>query len=50
MTYAGFKSLLYANVSRTDSRVQAAWRWIREHYTLDENYGMGSRQQPATTR
>jgi squalene-hopene/tetraprenyl-beta-curcumene cyclase len=50
MTYAGFKSLLYANVSRTDSRVQAAWGWIQKNYTLDENSGMGSRQQPATTR
>jgi squalene-hopene/tetraprenyl-beta-curcumene cyclase len=50
MTYAGFKSLLYANVNRNDSRVQAAWRWICQNYTLDENRGMGSRQQPATTK
>ncbi|MFH1421518.1 MAG: prenyltransferase/squalene oxidase repeat-containing protein [Planctomycetota bacterium] len=50
MTYAGFKSLLYANVKKSDSRVQAAWRWIREHYTLEENYGMGSRQEPASSQ
>jgi squalene-hopene/tetraprenyl-beta-curcumene cyclase len=50
MTYAGFKSLLYANVKRTDPRVQAAWRWICANYTLDENRGMGTRQEPATTK
>jgi len=50
MTYAGFKSLLYANISRTDPRVQAAWQWIRGNYGLDENYGMGTRQEPATTK
>ena len=40
MTYAGFKSLLYAQVSRTDPRVQQAWDWIRRHYTLKENPNM----------
>lgn len=44
MTYAGFKSLLYANVHRDDHRVQLAWRWIRSHYTLDENPNMPGRQ------
>jgi squalene-hopene/tetraprenyl-beta-curcumene cyclase len=37
MTYAGFKSMLYANVGRDDERVRAAYKWIRGHYTLDEN-------------
>jgi squalene-hopene/tetraprenyl-beta-curcumene cyclase len=41
MTYAGLKSFLYAGVSRDDPRVKAAVRWIREHYTLDENSGQG---------
>jgi squalene-hopene/tetraprenyl-beta-curcumene cyclase len=41
MTYAGLKSFLYAGLSRGDPRVQAAVRWIRAHYTLDENPGMG---------
>lgn len=40
MTYAGFKSMLYANLSREDERVQAAYAWIRRHYTLDENPNM----------
>jgi prenyltransferase/squalene oxidase-like repeat protein len=41
MTYAGFKSYLYANLSRDDRRVQLAYNWIRRNYTLDENPGVG---------
>jgi squalene-hopene/tetraprenyl-beta-curcumene cyclase len=41
MTYGGLKSFLYAGVSKKDPRVQAALGWIRRHYTLDENPGMG---------
>jgi squalene-hopene/tetraprenyl-beta-curcumene cyclase len=40
MTYAGFKSLLYAGLKRDDPRVSAALKWIRSHYTLEENPGM----------
>jgi squalene-hopene/tetraprenyl-beta-curcumene cyclase len=41
MTYGGLKSFLYAGVNKDDPRVQGAIRWIRSHYTLDENTGMG---------
>lgn len=41
MTYAGFKSYLYADLPREDARVQAAMSWIRSNYTVDENPGMG---------
>jgi squalene-hopene/tetraprenyl-beta-curcumene cyclase len=41
MTYGGLKSFLYAGVSKDDPRVKAAVKWIRAHYTLDENPGMG---------
>jgi squalene-hopene/tetraprenyl-beta-curcumene cyclase len=41
MTYAGLKSFLYAGVTKDDPRVKAAVGWIRRHYTLDENPGMG---------
>jgi len=41
MTYAGFKSYIYANLDRDDPRVVAAHEWLRRHYTLDENPGMG---------
>jgi squalene-hopene/tetraprenyl-beta-curcumene cyclase len=35
------KSFLYAGVAKDDPRVVGAVRWIRRHYTLDENPGMG---------
>ena len=41
MTYAGFKSLLYAGLSQGDVRVRAAFDWIRRHWTFDENPGVG---------
>jgi squalene-hopene/tetraprenyl-beta-curcumene cyclase len=34
--------MIYAGVSRDDPRVKAAYEWIRRHYTLDENPGMGA--------
>jgi squalene-hopene/tetraprenyl-beta-curcumene cyclase len=40
VTYAGFKSYLYANLKRDDPRVVAAYNWIRSNYTLDQNPGM----------
>jgi squalene-hopene/tetraprenyl-beta-curcumene cyclase len=42
MTYAGFKSLLYAGLSPDDPRVRAAFDWIRRHFTFEENPGLGS--------
>lgn len=41
MTYAGFKSYLYADLDRDDERVRLAYDWIRSNYTLDENPGVG---------
>jgi len=40
MTYAGFKSMLYAKVDRNDVRVRKALDWIRRHYTLEQNPNM----------
>ena len=42
MTYAGLKSFIYAGLSKTDPRVQAAFNWIKQNYTLDENPGMAA--------
>lgn len=42
MTYAGFKTMVYANLSRDDPRVQAAYDWIRRNYTVEENPGLGT--------
>jgi hypothetical protein len=41
MTYGGLKSFLYAGVGKDDPRVKGAVNWIRRHYTVDENPGMG---------
>jgi squalene-hopene/tetraprenyl-beta-curcumene cyclase len=40
MTYAGFKSLIYAGLGPQDARVKAALNWIESHWTLDENPGL----------
>jgi squalene-hopene/tetraprenyl-beta-curcumene cyclase len=42
MTYAGLKSMIYAGLTADDPRVKAALKWIQDHYTLQENPGMGS--------
>jgi squalene-hopene/tetraprenyl-beta-curcumene cyclase len=41
MTYAGFKSLLYAGLARDDVRVRAAYDWVRRHLSFQENPGLG---------
>ena len=41
MTYAGLLSLIYADVSRNDPRVQSAFKWAVNNWTLDQNPGMG---------
>ncbi|MEW5801298.1 MAG: prenyltransferase/squalene oxidase repeat-containing protein [bacterium] len=41
MTYAGLLSFIYAQVKKDDPRVRAAYDWIRNHYTLEENPGLG---------
>ncbi len=41
MTYAGFKSYIYAGLKKDDPRVTLAKKWISENYTLTENPGMG---------
>lgn len=42
MTYAGLKSMVFAGLTPEDQRVKAAMNWIREHYSLTENPGMGA--------
>jgi squalene-hopene/tetraprenyl-beta-curcumene cyclase len=44
MTYAGFKSMLYAGLNRDDRRVQAALDWMRKHWTLTTNPNMPEAQ------
>jgi len=40
MTYAGFKSMLYAGVAKDDPRIVAAYDWIRRYWRLDSNPNM----------
>ncbi len=42
MTYAGLKSMIYAGVGKDDPRVEAAYQWVQEHYTVRENPVMGN--------
>ena len=39
MTYALLKGYLFAGLPKDDPRVEAAWEWLSEHYTLDVNPG-----------
>jgi squalene-hopene/tetraprenyl-beta-curcumene cyclase len=41
ISYAGLLSYIYADLQRDDPRVRAAFDWLRNNYTLDENPGMG---------
>jgi len=41
MTYAGLLALIYAEVDAQDVRVQSAKDWASQHWTLNENPGMG---------
>jgi hypothetical protein len=41
MTYSGLKSMIYAGLTKDDPRVKAAVQWIRKHYDLKSNPGMG---------
>jgi squalene-hopene/tetraprenyl-beta-curcumene cyclase len=42
-TYAGIMSYAWSNVKKTDPRVQAVMKWVRNHYTVDENPGVGQK-------
>ncbi|NLF93063.1 MAG: hypothetical protein GX564_04160 [Oligosphaeraceae bacterium] len=42
MTYAGIKSMIYAEVAKDDVRMQSAFEWVKKYYTLEENPGTGA--------
>ena len=44
MTHVGLIGLLFAGVDKDDPRIQAAYDWIRNNYTLDENPGAKDQQ------
>jgi squalene-hopene/tetraprenyl-beta-curcumene cyclase len=41
ITYAGLLAMMYANVTREDIRVRSAMKWAADHWSLEENPGMG---------
>jgi squalene-hopene/tetraprenyl-beta-curcumene cyclase len=41
MSYAGLLSYIYANLAKSDPRVTGAVDWLKNHYSVDENPGMG---------
>ncbi|MDO4630492.1 MAG: terpene cyclase/mutase family protein [Planctomycetia bacterium] len=41
MTYTGFKSLIYAGLTKEDKRVQTALEWLTKRYSVTENPGQG---------
>ena len=43
MTYVGLKSLIYAGLTPDDPRVKAATEYLRKHYSVEENPGLGQR-------
>ena len=43
MSYAGFKSLIYAGLSTADPRYCAAESWLKKNYDTASNPGMGQR-------
>jgi squalene-hopene/tetraprenyl-beta-curcumene cyclase len=42
-TYAGIMSYSWSNVKKTDERVKAVLKWVRNNYTVDENPGVGQK-------
>jgi squalene-hopene/tetraprenyl-beta-curcumene cyclase len=41
ITYAGLKSMLYADLKKDDPRVKAAVKWVQNNWRLDINPGIG---------
>jgi len=41
ISYAGLLSYIYADLKKSDPRVQAALQWIQANYSLAENPGLG---------
>lgn len=41
MTFAGIKSLLFANVSKDDPRIKDGIEWVKKNWNLDENPNFG---------
>ena len=47
MSYAGLLSMIYADLTEDDPRVAAVKSWISQHYTVKENPGLGTKEDPS---
>jgi len=46
MSYAGLLSMIYAELSAEDIRVKAVKKWLSENYTVKENPGLATKEDP----
>lgn len=46
MSYALLKGFVFAGLERSDPRVEACWKWLSDHYTLDVNPGFLTTSDP----
>ncbi|MCB9915337.1 MAG: hypothetical protein H6828_09330 [Planctomycetes bacterium] len=49
MSYALLRGYVFVGLSKDDPRMQAAWKWVREHYTLDVNPGFEQAEDPSAS-
>jgi squalene-hopene/tetraprenyl-beta-curcumene cyclase len=47
MSYAGLLSMIYAELDEKDIRVTSVKKWLAEHYTVKENPGLATKEDPA---
>ncbi len=48
MSYAGLKSFIFAQQSRDSVELKKLYQWLRKNYTVEENPGMSSPDNPAS--
>lgn len=47
MSYAGLLSMIYAELDAEDIRVKSVKKWLAEHYTVKENPGLATKEDPS---
>lgn len=47
MSYAALLSMIYAELDETDIRVTAVKKWLSEHFTVKENPGLATAEDPS---
>jgi len=47
MSYAGLLSMIYADLDENDIRVKAVKKWLADNYTVKENPGLATKEDPS---